>query len=153
MAKRLFEQPYLTLTVGGSTYDVSADVSNLEIITGRRAPVDVTGLSDTYDQYLVPNYRGFGIKLSYFNNMTGSSAATPGVTDVLRMIYQSTATTGVLLTVSATTAVASATNHKYSGYVQLDGDFAPMAGGIAEADKGSVSFKGLGNLTWQATSS
>jgi hypothetical protein len=37
--------------------------------------------------------------------------------------------------------------------VQIDGDFQQTAGGVAEADKGSVSLKGLGTLSRFTSSS
>ena len=149
MAKRLFEQPSITLH--GS--DVGADVLSAELITSRRAPVDVTGLSNTYDEFLVPNLRGWGVRLNYFNNITCSSAATPGITTVLRLVYQSSATTGVAFVLRMTTANRSEQNNEWSGQVQIDGSFNPTAGGVAEADKGSVTLKGLGTLTWATSTS
>jgi hypothetical protein len=149
MAKRLLEQPSVTL----DGYDVGADVPSLEIVVGRRAAVDVTGLSDTYDQFLVPNLRNWGVRLSYFNNITGTSVTPTGITTVLRGVFNSTNTTGVTLTIRQTTNIRGAGNNEWTGQVQIDGDFQPLAGGVAEADKGSVSFKGLGTLSWLTSSS
>lgn len=149
MAKRLFEQPSITLN--GS--DVGADVLSAELMTSRRAPVDVTGLSNTYDEFLVPNLRGWGVRLNYFNNITSSDATPVGITTVLRQVYQSTNTTGVAFVLRMTTNARSASNNEWSGQVQIDGSFNPTAGGVAEADKGSVTLKGLGTLSWLTTSS
>lgn len=149
MAKRLFEQPSVTL----NGYDVGADVFQAEVVLGRRGAVDVTGLSNTYDESLVPNLRNWGCRLSYFNNVTGTSATPTGITTVLKTLYDSTATTGVTLTIRRTTNARSVSNDEFTGQVQIDGDFQPMAGGVAEADKGSVSLKGLGTLSWLTSSS
>lgn len=149
MAKRLFEQPSVTL----NTYDISGDVYSAEVLLGRRAPVDVTGLSDTYDQFLVPNLRRWSVRMNYFNNFDGTSVSPTGVATVLRGIYNSTNTTGVTLTIRATSNARSVTNPEWSGQVQLDGDFQGTAGGVAEADKGSVTLKGLSTLTYAACSS
>lgn len=149
MAKRLFEQPSVTL----DGYDIGADVLSAELVTGRRGAVDVTGLSDTYDNYLVPNLRNWAVRLSYFNNVTGTSVTPTGITTVLRGIYNSTATTGVTLTWRMTTNNRGASNNEWSGQVQIDGEFQPTAGGVAEADKGSVTLKGLGTLSWLTSSS
>ena len=147
MAKRLFEQCSITL----NTYDVSADVHTAEVVTGRRAPVDVTGLADTYDSYLVPNLRNWGIRLQYYNNFAGTSESPTGIATVLQQVYNSTNTTGVAIVFRATTAARSVNNPEWQGQVQIDGDFQQTAGGVAEADKGSVNFKGLGILV-RATS-
>lgn len=149
MAKHLFEQPDITL----NGYTVGGDVMSAELVTGRRAPVDVTGLSDTYDNFLVPNLRNWAVRLNYFNNFTGTSAGTSGtgITNVLKTIYDSSATSGVTLTIRMTTGNRGVSNNEWSGQVQIDGEFQPWAGGLAEADKGSVSLKGLGTLTWLGT--
>jgi hypothetical protein len=147
MAKRLFEQCQVTL----AGTDVSADVNQLEVLTGRRSPVDVTGLSDTFDQFLVPNLRRWGVRLSYFTNFAGTSETPTGISTVLQQVFNSTNTTGVALIIRSTTSARSVNNPEWTGQVQIDGDFQQTAGGVAEADKGSVSFKGLSTLT-RATS-
>lgn len=149
MAKRLFEQCSVTL----NTYDVSADVFGGEVITGRRAPVDVTGLSDTFDQFLVPNLRRWGVKLNYYTNFAGTSATPTGISTVLQGVFNSTNTTGVAIVWRATTAARSVDNPEWQGQVQIDGDFQQTAGGVAEADKGSVSLKGLSTLSRFTSSS
>jgi hypothetical protein len=149
MAKRLFEQPSITLH--GS--DVGADVFSAELLTGRRAAVDVTGLSNTYDEFLSPNLRNWSVRLNYFNNITCSSASTPGITTILRLVYQSSATTGVAFVLRQTTAGRSEQNNEWSGQVQIDGSFSPISGDVATADKGSVTLKGLGILTWATSTS
>lgn len=149
MAKRLFEQPSITLD--GS--DVGGDVYSAELMTGRRGAVDVTGLSDTFDSYLVPNLRSWQVRLNYFNNVTCSSAATPGITTVLRGVYNSTQTSGVAFVLRQTTNAQGPTNNQWQGQVQIDGEFSPIAGDVATADKGSVTLKGLGTLSWLTTSS
>ena len=149
MAKRLFEQASITL----NAYDISADVHGCEVLTGRRNAVDVTGLSDTYDNYLVPNLRRWAVKLDYFNNFDGTSATPVGINTVLRGVYNSSQTSGVTLIVKSTTAIQSVTNPTWTGQVQIDGDFQAMAGDVAEADKGSVTLKGLGVLSWLTSSS
>lgn len=151
MAKRLFEQCSVVLT--GSSYDVSADVFAAEVVTGRRAPVDVTGLSDTYDQFLVPNLRNWGVRLSYYTNFAGTSESPTGISTVLQQIYNSTATSGVIFTMRSTTNARSVNNPEWQGFVQIDGEFQQTAGGVAEADKGTVSLKGLGSLSRFTSSS
>lgn len=148
MAKRLFEQCSVTL----NGIDVSADVHQAEVLTGRRAPVDVTGLSDTYDQFLVPNLRRWAVRLQYFTNFAGTSETPTGISTVLQGVFSSTATSGVTLTIRSTTAARSVNNPEWSGQVQIDGEFQQTAGGVAEADKGSVSLKGLGSLSRVTTS-
>jgi hypothetical protein len=147
MAKRLFEQ--CSVTLNGT--DVSADVHSAEILTGRRAPVDVTGLSDTYDQFLVPNLRNWGVRLDYFTNFAGTSETPTGISTVLQQVFNSTATTGVALVIRSTTNARSVNNPEWTGQVQIDGSFQQTAGGVAEADKGSINLKGLGTLV-RATS-
>lgn len=147
MAKRLFEQ--CSITLNGT--DVSGDVHAAKVMTGRRPPVDVTGLSDTYDQFLVPNLRNWGIELDYFNNFAGTSETPTGIATVLQQVYLSTATTGVALLFRSTTNARSVNNPEWSGQVQIDGDFEQTAGGVAEADRGKVRLKGLGALV-RATS-
>lgn len=149
MAKRLFEQASVTL----NTYDISADVHGLEMLTGRRPAVDVTGLSDTYDNYLVPNLRRWAVRLNYFNNFAGTSETPVGINTVLRGVFNSTATTGIAFVLRATTNARSVDNPEWTGQVQIDGDFQATAGDVAEADKGSVTLKGLGVLSWITSSS
>jgi hypothetical protein len=145
MAKRLFEQAQITL----NGVDIGADVHAAEVLVGRRAPVDVTGLADTYDQFLVPNIRNWAVRLSFFNNFSSSGA----IASCLKGVYDSTATSGVTFTLRATTNNRSFTNPEWSGQVQLDGEFPVTAGDVAEADRGSVSLKGLSTLSWFTCSS
>src|SRR5688572_15628315 len=119
MAKRLFEQPSITL----NGTDVGADVYSAELMTNRRPAVDVTGLSNTYDEFLVPNLRGWGCRLNYFNNITGTSGSPIGITTVLKQVYDSTNTTGVAFVLKMTTNIRSQTNNEWSGQVQIDGSF------------------------------
>jgi hypothetical protein len=149
MAKRLFDQCSVTL----NAIDVSADVHAAEVVTGRRAPVDVTGLSDTYDSFLVPNLRRWAVRLDYFTNFAGTSETPTGISTVLQQVFASTATTGVTLTIRSTTNNRSINNPEWTGQVQIDGEFQQTAGGVAEADKGSVSLKGLGTLSRYTSSS
>ena len=149
MPKRLFEQCSVTL----NSIDISADVNGLELMAGRRAPVDVTGLSDTYDQFLVPNLRRWGVRLDYFNNFNGTSDSPTGINLVLKGVFNSTVTSGVPFLLRSTTAARSILNPEWGGQVQIDGDFQLTAGAVAEADKGSVSLKGLGSLSFFTSSS
>lgn len=149
MAKRLFDQASVTL----NGEDISADVYEAEIMAGRRAPVDVTGLADEWDQYLVPNLRKWGVRLSYYNNFATSDASPPGVNTILRTVLDSTATSGVAFVLRATTNNRSAANPEWAGQVQIDGDYHVTAGGVAEADKGAVALKGLGELSFYTSSS
>ena len=147
MPKRLFEQAQVTL----NGYDIGADISGAELLGGRRAPVDVTGLSDTWDSFLVPNIRKWGVRLPFFNNFDVSSSGSSivaGVNVVLKTVLNSTATSGVQFVLRATTGVRSAANPEWSGYVQLDGDYQITAGNVAEADQGTVMLKGLGALSF-----
>lgn len=149
MAKRLVDQPQITL----NGYEIGADVFNFNVALGRRAPVDVTGLSNTFDEFLVPNLRNGGFKLDYFNNITGTSVSPTGITTVLKGVYDSTATTGVTLTIRQTTNLRGVTNNEWQAQVQIDGDFQPIMGGVAEADKGSVALKALSTISWFTCSS
>jgi hypothetical protein len=147
MAKRLFDQCSVTL----NGIDVSADVHAAKVITGRRPPVDVTGLSDIWDSFLVPNLRRWAVQLEYFTNFAGTSETPTGISTVLQLVLNSTATTGVALLLRSTTNARSVNNPEWQGQVQIDGDFEQTAGGVAQADKGSISLKGLGVMV-RATS-
>jgi len=149
MSKRLFEQPEVTLT----TADISGDVHGLELMVGRRAPVDVTGLSDTWDSFLVPNIRNWSVRLNYFNNLAGTSDESGAINKVLKSVLDSTGSSGVAFTLRATTNARSAGNPEWTGSVQIDGDFPLTAGDVAEADRGTVTLKGLGTLTFNTSTS
>ncbi len=144
MPKRLMEQASILLN--GS--DIGGDVNSLEFMLGRRSPVDVTGLADSYDSFLVPNLRRWGARLDYFNNFSSS-----GIYQVLKGVFSSTASSGVTFVIRSTTNPRSSDNPDFSGYVQIDGEFAILAGGVAEADKGSISLKGLSTLSFLTSSS
>lgn len=149
MPKRLLEQPSVVL----NTYDIGADVNSLELMAGRRSAVDLTGLSDTWDTFAAPNLRRWGARINYFNNFDSTSSTPVGINVVLKSVLNSTASSGVLLTIRSTTNARSAANPEWTGYCQIDGDYALMAGGVAEADKGSVNLKGLSALTFYTSSS
>jgi hypothetical protein len=149
MPKRLFEQAQVTL----NTFDISADISGAELMVGRRSPVDVTGLSDTYDAFLVPNLRRWSVRLPFFNNFDGTSMSPPGINVALKSVFNSTQSSGVTFILRSTTNARSVANPEWQGQVQIDGDFAATAGNVAEADKGTVSLKGLGVLSFFTSSS
>ncbi len=136
-----------------NSFDISADVHGMELMAGRRGAVDVTGLADTYDSFLVPNLRRWACKLDYFNNFDGTSVSPTGINVVLKSVFNSTQTSGVTLLIRSTTNIRSVANPEWQGQVQIDGDYQLMAGDVAEADKGSVSLKGLGVLSFFTSSS
>lgn len=150
MPKRIFEQAQVTLNGA----DIGADLESLELMAGRRNAVDVTGLSDTYEQFLSPNLRRWGVRVNYFNNFdTSSGGGAPGINSVLKGVFNSSQSSGVALTIRATTNIRSGTNPEWTGFVGIDGEFQLMAGSVAEADKGSVALKGLSALTFLTSSS
>lgn len=150
MPKRLFEQAQVTL----NGQDISSDVHGAELMVGRRAPVDVTGLSDTWDQFLVPNLRRWGVRLSYFNNLAATSGSEPNaINKALKAVLDSTGTTGVAFVLRATTGNRTPDNPEWSGSVQIDGDFPLTAGDVAEADRGTINLKGLADLTFATSTS
>ena len=147
MPKRLFEQAPVTL----NGLDVSCDIENLTLMQGKRPAVDVTGLCNEFDQFLSPNIKKWGVQMNFFNNWdatsTGSSIVA-GISVALQSVWNSSASSGVPFVLRATTGVRSATNPEWSGYVGMDGDFTAIGGGLAEADKGSVTLKGMSDLSF-----
>jgi hypothetical protein len=146
MPKHLFEQPQITL----NGYDVAADVHQLELMTGRRSPVDVTGLSDTHDQFLVPFLRRAAVRMSFFNNFDASSSGSSivaGINVALNSLLNSSGTSGVAFVLRSSTGARSASNPEWQGSVQIDGDFVQTGGDVAEADRGTVALKVLGQLS------
>ncbi len=125
-------------------------------MTGRRGMVDVTGLCSSYEEFLVPNLRHWGVRLNYFVNFDASSSGsslTAGIITVLNTVYNSTLSSGVPIVIRASTGARSASNPEWSGLVGLDGDFQQHAGSVAEAEKGSVTLKGTGALSFLTSSS
>lgn len=151
MPKRIFEQTPITL----NAFDVACDIESAELMIGRVPAVKVTGLCDTYDQFLSPNIRTWGCRLNYFINFDSSSTSTSsgGIIVALKSVFDSTASSGVPLVIRASTGIRSASNPEWSGYVAIDGEFAVHAGSVAEAEKGSVNLKGMGTLSFFTSSS
>lgn len=151
MPKSIFEQAPVTL----NGYEINCDVESVELMIGRRPVVDVTGACNTYDQSLSPNIRRWGVRLNYFINFDASSSGASLVAGsyvALKSVFDSTASSGVTFVMRPTTGVRSATNPDWSGLVQIDGDFPVMGGGVGEAVKGSVTLKGMGNLSFFTSS-
>src|SRR5690242_10748331 len=116
MGKRLFEQAPVTL----NGYDISCDIEGGELMIGRREAVQVTGLCSTYEENLMPNIRRWGCRLNGFINYDASSSGSSIVAGsyiALKSVYDSTSSTGVTLTIRATTGIRSATNPEWSGLV------------------------------------
>lgn len=152
MPKRIFEQAQITL----NGYDPACDVESAELMVGRRPAVDVTGVCNEWDQMLSPNIRRWSVRLNYFNNFDASSTGSSivaGIATILNSVLDSTSSSGVAFILRATTGDRSATNPEWSGQVGIDGDFLAVGGTMAEAEKGSVVLKGLGDLTRVTTSS
>lgn len=151
MPKRIFEQSPITL----NSFDVACDIESAELMIGRRPAVDVTGVCDTWDQNLIPNLRRWQCRLNYFINFDSSSTSSSsgGIYVALKSVFDSTASSGVPLVIRMSTGVRGPTNPEWSGYVGIDGDFAIHAGAMAEAEKGSVTLKGLGTLSFYTSSS
>ncbi len=149
MPKRIFEQTPITL----NGFDIACDVEGAELMIGRVPVVKVTGLCDTYDQFLSPNIRTWGFRINYFVNYDSSSSGGGGIITALKTVFDSTASSGVALTIRASTAIRSASNPEWTGYVGIDGEFGVHAGSVAEAEKSSVTLKGMGNLSIFTSSS
>lgn len=151
MPKRIFEQSPVTL----NGFDVACDVESLELMVGRRSPTEVTGLCDTYEQFLSPNIRKWGARINYFVNYDSSSTSSSsgGIYIALKSVFDSTVSSGVSLVIRASTAIRSVSNPEWSGLVGMDGDFQVHAGAVAEAEKGSVTLKGMGTLSFYTSSS
>jgi len=112
--------------------------------------VDVTGLSDTWDSFLVPFLRRAAVRMSYFNNFDASSSGSSivaGVNTVLNTLLNSSGTSGVPFVLRSSTGVRSAANPEWQGQVQIDGDFVETGGDVAEADRGTAGLKVLGTLS------
>lgn len=151
MPKRLFEQAPITL----NGYDISCDIEGGELMLGRRESVAVTGLCTTYEENLMPNLRRWGVRLNGFINYDASSSGSSTVAGsyiALKSVFDSTASSGVTFVLRSSTGVRSASNPEWSGLVGLDGDFAALAGNVAEASKFSVNLKGMGDLSFLTSS-
>lgn len=146
MPKHIFDQPVITL----NTYDISTWVDSAEFLIGKRPTVDVTGLGDTYDQNLSPNLRRWSVRLNYFQgyDATSSGGNIGGIYNVLKSVYDSTANSGVAFVLRPSSSTRSATNPDWSGNVGIDSDFSIAAGAVAEANRGSITLKGLGTLSF-----
>jgi len=152
MPKGIFEQSPVTL----NGYDVSCDIESLELMLGRREPVNMTGLCSVWEENLSPNIKLWGVRLNYFINFDASSSGasiTAGISTVLQTVFNSTQSSGVALVIRSTTAIRSATNPEWSGLIGIDGDFAIHAGAVAEGKKGSARLKGMGTLSFLTSSS
>jgi hypothetical protein len=122
----------------------------VELLEGKLPTVNVTGVCDEWEQHLSPNVRRWAVRLDFFNNFDASSTGSSivaGIATILQTVLASTASTGVAFVMRKTTGTRSATNPEFSGYVGLDGDFLGMGGKMAEAEKGSVVLKGMGDLS------
>ena len=152
MAKRITEQMPITL----NGFDISCDVESGSLMLGRRGAVDLTGLCSSWDEFAVPNLRRWAVNLGYFINYDASSSGSSIVAGsyiALLSVFNSTASSGVNLTIRATTGARSATNPEWSGLVQIDGEFQAAGGSVAQASKGTVTLKGLGTLSFLTSSS
>lgn len=152
MSKRLFEQAPFTL----NGFDISCDVEGGELMLGRREAQMVTGLCSTYEEFLMPNIRRWGVKLNYFVNYDASSSGSSivaGSIIALKSVFDSTSSTGVTLTVRASTAARGPSNPEWTGLVGIDGDFGVLVGSVGQASKSSVNLKGMGTLSWLTSSS
>lgn len=149
MPKHIFDQPVITL----NSYDIGTYVDSAEVLIGRRPTVEVTGLADSYEQHLTPNLRRWSVRLNYFQayDATSSGGSIGGIYNALKTVYDSTSNNGVSFVLRPSSSTRSATNPDWSGNVGIDGDFALAAGAVAEANKGSISLKGLGTLSFITT--
>lgn len=149
MPKHIFDQPVITLNGD----DIGTYVDSAEVMLRRRPTVEVTGLSDTFEQHLTPNLRGWSVRLNYFQayDASSSSGTAGGIYTVLQQVYESTSNSGVAFVLRPSSDARGAENPDWSGYVGADGDFSIAAGAVAEANKGSITFKGLGTLSFITT--
>lgn len=151
MPKGLFQQAPVTL----NGYDISCDVEGGNLMVGKREAVTLTGLCTSYEEFASPNLRRWGVRLNLFTNFDASSSGSSivaGSMVALKSVFDSTASSGVSLTIRNTTEVRSATNPEWTGLVGIDGDFDVWAGTVGEASKTSVALKGLGTMSWLTSS-
>jgi hypothetical protein len=125
-------------------------VESIEVMVGRRSPVGVTAMQDTFEQGLTPNIRRWGARITLFQDYSSSANR---VFNTLKGILDSTGSSGVAFIGRPSTAIRGENNPDFSGQVGIDGDFPVLSGAVGDPHKVTISLKGLGNLSILTSSS
>lgn len=144
MPKQVIENGSVTL----NSVDLSTRVKKISIITGKRAPQNVTAMQDTWEDFLGVNIKGGKISLEFYQDL-----ATGSVYETMKGILNSTASTGVPIVIRPTTGVRTTGNPDFQCSVLLDGDFAQIDGSVGDALMTNPSFRINGTLSFLTSSS
>jgi hypothetical protein len=144
MPKQVIEDAWVTL----SGVDLSSRVKKVTIITKRRSPQLVTAMTDTNEDYLPINIRGWRVAIEFYQDFASGS-----VYETLKATLNSTASSGHAITVRPTTGARTTGNPEWQGQVHLDGDLAQIDGSVGDVLMTNPSFQGSGALTMATTSS
>lgn len=144
MPKQVIEDAWVTL----AGVDLSNRIRKATIVTKKRSPQMVTAMTDTNEDYLPVSIKGWRVSLEFYQDYASGS-----VYETLKTILNSTASSGVAITIRPTTGARTTGNPEWQGQVLLDGDFAQLDGAVGDVLMTSPAFQGTGALTFATTSS
>lgn len=144
MPKQVIENAWVTL--GGT--DVSTRVKKVTIMRSKRANQQVTAMQEEDEDYLPVNIRGFKVALEFYQDFAAGSVYT-----ALKAAVESTASSGILMTIRPTTESRTTGNPEFQGYVLIDGDYALVDGSVGDVLMTSPNFQGKGALSEFTSSS
>lgn len=137
MPKHVIEDAQVTL--GG--IDISTRVRRVSLMISKRSPALVTGMTNNWEERIAVDVRAWRASLELFQDYS-----TGSVYAVLGAILDSTASSGTPLVIRSSTAVRSATNPEFSGYVSPDGDFGVLDAAMGDPNMSSPTLIGMGTL-------
>lgn len=144
MPKQVIENAWVTL--GGS--DLSTRVKKVTILRSKRTNQQVTAMTEEDEDFLPVNIRGWKVSLEFYQDFASGS-----VYETLKAAVESTASSGVAITIRPTTEARTTGNPEFQGYVLIEGDYALVDGSVGDVLMSSPSFQGKGALSEFTSSS
>lgn len=144
MPKQVIENAWVT--IAGS--DLSTRVKKVTITRSKRSPQQTTAMQETDEDFLPVNIRGWKVAFDLYQDFASGS-----VYACLKSAAASTASSGLLITIRATTEARTTGNPELTGYGLIDGDFAIVDGSVGDVLMTSPTFQGKGALSEYTSSS
>jgi hypothetical protein len=127
---------------------LSSRVKKLTITTFKRKPAQVTAMTDSWEENLLVDIKGWKASFELYQDYS-----TGSVYETLKGIFDATGSSGVAMIVRPTTGIRTTGNPEFQGQLLLDGDFAQIDAEYGGVNMTPTAFLGTGALSFFTSSS
>lgn len=127
---------------------LSGRVKKVTIRTFKRPPAQVTAMTDSWEENLLVDIKGWKASFELYQDYSTGSVYT-----TLKGIFDATGSSGVAMIVRPTTGDRTTGNPEFQGQLLLDGEFPQIEAEYGGVNMAPVNFLGTGALSFVTTSS